>query len=345
MKIDVERKLEAVLCTHFDPKWGSPFWLKRSIELGFDPRHEINSLEQLPELGSVPRELLACSPIQDFIPRKYHGELMDFVTAETGGSTGVPARTAYLQEEFHAAFVTPFLDAASHMCFPRDVHWLYIGPSGPHIIGKAARACAVAMGSFDPFSVDFDPRWLQKLVAGSMAHSRYVEHVLAQAEAILSSQDIGVIFATPPILASLGERLNLALRERIQGIHLGGMATSKSFWQQLTTEWFPNSIALSGYGNSLAGLCPQLELFQETKPVYYSHGDRLVVGVHNPDETGRGQVMFHRLDFSCLLPNMLERDCATTHNFETPVDGFQPTGIMDPQPIAQSTPTLDGALY
>ena len=41
----------------------------------------------------------------------------------------------------------PFVAAAARVHFPRELNWLFIGPSGPHIIGKAARACASAMGS------------------------------------------------------------------------------------------------------------------------------------------------------------------------------------------------------
>lgn len=345
MILDIERRLDSVVQTHFDPKWGSPFWTQRAKKWGKDPRTEVNSLADIGLLGTVPREALANSPIRDFIPKQFHDDLTKFITAETGGAAGPPARTAYSQEEFHEAFVTPFLSAAAHVHFPRDEQWLYIGPSGPHIIGKAARACAVAMGSIDPFSVDFDPRWIQKLVAGSMAHNRYVDHVLAQAEATVDSQDIGVLFATPPVLTTLGQRLSASCRERIRGIHLGGMAASDDFWAHLTSDWFPNAVALSGYGNSLAGMCPQLELLEGRKPVYYAHGDRLVLQIHKPDETGRGAVMFHRLDRSCLLPNMVERDFATAHTLETPMKGFQMAGILAPDSTLSSTPKQAGALY
>ncbi|MFP6583783.1 MAG: hypothetical protein VCD00_14685, partial [Candidatus Hydrogenedentota bacterium] len=148
-----------------------------------------------------------------------------------------------------------------------------------------------------------------------------------------------------PVLTALGNRLSQSCRENIRGIHLGGMSAEDEFWQQLTIQWFPDSIAMAGYGNSLAGMCPQLELIDGTKPAYYAHGNRLIVDVHNPDETGRGQVMFHRLDHSCLLPNMLERDVATIQNIATPVEGFHVTGILDPKPAVALKPLPAGALY
>ncbi len=54
--------------------------------------------------------------------------------------------------------MTPFLKVAAATGFPADAAWLWIGPSGPHIIGKAVRELARQTGGMDPFSVDFDPR-------------------------------------------------------------------------------------------------------------------------------------------------------------------------------------------
>lgn len=344
VETDTDARLSAVLDTHFDPKWGSSYWLDRVKQSGFDPRCEVKRVEDLPLLGAVTRDALTSRSITDLIPKKYHHELNRFVTAETGGSTGAPARTAYMESEFRAAFIDPFLAAAELVEFPRDEHWLFIGPSGPHIIGKAARECAVALGSIDPFSVDFDPRWIQKLTPGSMAIARYVEHVLVQAEAILATQDIGVLFATPPVLTALAERLPDSTRERIRGVHLGGMAADAEFWRHLTTEWYPNSIALAGYGNSLAGMCPQLELIDGVYPVYYPHGDRLIVTVAEPLEHDEGRVLFHRLDHSSLLPNMFERDRAGVHVLEEAIPGFRKEGIINPCSVTAS-PVTTGALY
>lgn len=343
-----QERLARVLDAHFDPRWGSRCWLERAASLGFDVRKEITSIEDLERLGPTPVEELATRPVTHFIPRRFHDRLSEFVTSETGGTTGPPKRTAFLQSEFEEAFVTPFLRAAEILEFPRDRHWLFIGPSGPHAIGKAARCCAVAMGSIDPYAVDFDPRWVRRLPDGSMARNRYVEHVLQQAEALLASQEIGVIFATPPVLAALGERMDRSQREAIEGIHLGGIAPPPSFWSQLGEAWFPNATVMSGYGNSLAGMCPQLGLSADSLPDYYPHGSRLVLQVTSPDATGRGRIRFHRLDESCLLVNVVERDEALS--LDAPSDrgrerGFLLPGIRDPRPPPQAREAQEQGLY
>jgi thienamycin biosynthesis protein ThnN len=333
---------------HFDPKWGAPYWLDSEAELPFNPRMEIQTVEDLLRFPPFPLNVLATRPIEDFIPKSYHDNLAPFTTAETGGATGAPKRTAYHPDDFAAAFVTPFVGAAELMNFPQKLNWLFIGPSGPHIIGKAARECARALGSMDPFSVDFDPRWVRKLPEGSMGRTRYLEHVLEQAIRVLDTQHIGVLFSTPPVLEELGERLTAAQREGIGGIHLGGMAALPAFWKRLTDEFFPNAVVLSGYGNSLAGVCPQVSASSDSVPVYVPHGERIAFSISADKETRRGAVRFHRLDKACFLPHVVEGDEAepvSTASNDAVAAGFHMTGICDPRPAAQQMESRQGGLY
>jgi len=345
---DVEARLARVLDAHFDPRWGSPWWLERAAELGFDPRREIRTLADLARLPAVPGAALASLPVEHFVPRRHHEARVDWIVSETGGTTGPPARTVFLPGEFQEAFVAPFVAAARRTGFPRERSWLYLGPSGPHVIGKAARACARALGAMDPFAVDLDPRWVRRLPAGSLARRRYMEHVLAQAEAILASQDVGVLFATPPLVAALAARLSRATREAIVGVHLGGMAADADFWSRVGASWFPEAVVLGGYGNSLAGVCPQVEATGPDGPEYFPHGDRLVLDVVEPDATGRGRVCFHRLDVGGLLPNAVERDAASLAFLGSGGDGFRPVGVRDPRPAEATAPeggSGGGGLY
>jgi hypothetical protein len=339
-------QLARVLELHFDPRWGSPYWLARGAALGFDPRREIRDVADLPRLGPLDLDDLAQLPVEAFVPRALHSCLHEFVTCETGGTTGAPKRTVFSRGDFAAAFVTPFVRAADRVGFPRDRAWLFVGPSGPHAIGKAARACAQAFGSIDPFSVDFDPRWARKLPPDSLARRRYLEHVLEQARGILQSQQIGVIFATPPVLEALGTTLPAERREAVEGIHLGGMAVAPDFGARLA-EWFPRALCLAGYGNSLAGVCPQLRCTSGEAPEYFPHGSRLVLEIAEPAEDGRGRVRFHRLDESGFLPNVLERDEAAPA--APPADaveaGFVELGVRDPRPPAARGDLRDAGLY
>lgn len=344
---DYTEHLREILDIHFDPAWGAPYWLDAERSLPFDPRRDIVSVEDLNQFPAFPLEELARRPVTDFIPRRYHDRLCGFVTAETGGATGAPKCTAYHPDDFQAAFVTPFVEAASLLNFPRDVHWLFIGPSGPHVIGKAARYCAAALGSIDPFSVDFDPRWVRKLPAGSLGRARYLEHVLEQALRVAATQDIGVLFSTPPVLEALRQRMPRSQREGITGIHLGGMAPEPGFWGRLA-EAFPHAVTLSGYGNSLAGVCPEVEARQGEMPVYVAHGPRLILSIASGSGEPRGPVCFHRLDRSCFLPRAVEGDEAEpipVVSTGVVAAGFNATGIRDPRPASVHVATRSEGLY
>jgi hypothetical protein len=341
----LDARVVEIVAEHFDPRWGSPWWIARAAELGFDPLRELRGVADLERLPPVPFAALASLPVETFVPRCHHGARSSWVLSETGGTTGAPARTVFLPDEFEAAFVAPFVAAAARMRFPRERGWLYLGPSGPHVIGKAARACARALGAMEPFSVDLDPRWVRKLPGDSLARRRYTEHVIGQALAILASQEIGVLFATPPLLAALGEQLERGVREQIAGVHLGGMAADDEFWKRLS-EWFPHAVALAGYGNSLAGVCPQLAPTGPGGPEYFAHGDRLVLEVMGSDAAGRGRVRFSRIDRGALLPGMLERDEAgRAARGDRREDGFHAAGIRDPRPPREAAAALSGGLY
>lgn len=341
----LDARVQEIVAEHFDPRWGSPWWLERSGELGFDPRREIRRVADLERLPAVPREALTTLPVETFVPRRHHAARTDWILSETGGTTGAPARTVFLPDEFTAAFVTPFVRAARRLGFPTGQSWLYLGPTGPHVIGKGARACARALGSPEPFTVDLDPRWVRRLPPGSLARRRYTEHVIAQALDVLASQEVGVLFATPPLLAALGERLDARRRERITGVHLGGMAADPGFWRRLGEAWFPKAVALSGYGNSLAGVCPQIAPTGPDGPEYFAHGERLVLDVVGDDAAPRGRVRFHRIDRAALLPNVVERDEAgLVRDASATRDGFHATGLRDPRP-PRAAAALPAGLY
>jgi hypothetical protein len=285
----------------------------------------------------------------------------EWIIGETAGTLGRPKFAVHRRDEFEAAFVAPFVAAANRVAFPRGVNWLFIGPSGPHVIGKAARCCAQALQSPDPFTVDLDPRWAKKLTSGSFAARRYREHVENQALAVLESQAVGVIFSTPVVLESLGPRIPPEKRAAIRGIHLGGLAVSAAA-RAAFAENFPNAIILSGYGNTLFGMMPELAYSAHTGFDYYPHGMRLVVRVIEAGEGAedlaerlgrqvafgqRGQVVVHRLDETQFIANMVERDTAIRMPAPDGAasDGFALPGLRDPQPIINESVKPATGLY
>ena len=347
---ELTTRLEHILAVHFDADGGTPYWLQRQEELGIDAVKDIRTTEDLSLLGPMDESALAQRPIEDFIPRRFRNT-RDYILAETAGTLGPSKFAVHRLDEFETAFITPFVKAAERMEFPKEGHWLFVGPTGPHVIGRAARHCAQVMGAADIFTVDFDPRWAKKLPAGSFAAQRYLSHIERQALHVLEVQDITVIFGTPAVLTGLAKQMNPAKREQVRGIHLGGMSASAEFMDE-TDVLFPNAVVLSGYGNTLFGMMPQLNYAPETGFDYFAYGSRLIVQLiacgdaeETPDIASRvnygqrGQVMVHRLDEMQFLANVIERDSAVRiePNAEARAYGFLLDGLRDPQPIVNET--------
>jgi hypothetical protein len=316
---DRDERLRDLLALHFHPCLGSRYWLIRQEELGFDVCDRVRCEEDLWCLGPTPLEDLRRFSLGDIIPREFHRELHRFVVGETAGTSGAPRATAYRDDEFQAAFIDPFLRVAAATGFPRGEAWLWVGPSGPHIIGKVVRELAQQTEGMDPFSVDFDPRWAKRLAEGSLARQRYLDHVTEQALDVLEREEVGVLFITPPALAALAPRMSDSQRERIRGVHYGGMSMTAETVNAFRNA-FLRAVHLSGYGNTLFGVL--MEATDEPREAldYYPEGDRLRFHIVEGGESStdwpprllnhgeRGRVLFHRLDESCLLVSVLERD-------------------------------------
>ena len=73
---------------HFSPETGCPFWLDYTGKLGWDPRREIRSYDDLGRLGPFQDEWLRGGPVSRWVPRGLAGK--PIYVFETGGSTGVP---------------------------------------------------------------------------------------------------------------------------------------------------------------------------------------------------------------------------------------------------------------
>jgi hypothetical protein len=353
-------RLRDLLALHFHPEGGSAYWLARQEQLGWDVRDRVRTFDDLWQLGPTPAADLRRIPVRDFIPRALHAQWPRFIVGETAGTSGEPCATAYRDDEFQAAFVTPFLRVAEATGFPRGEPWLWVGPSGPHIIGKVVRELARQTGSMDPFSVDFDPRWAKRLADGSTARQRYLDHVTAQALDVLRREYIGVLFITPPALAALAARLTDREREAIRGIHYGGMSLTPEAVNDFRSA-FPRAVHLAGYGNTLFGVVMETADAHRLAMDYFPLGDRVRFHVvdfaddQTPDrwpprvcDRGQvGRVLFDRLDESCLLVGVLERDEAERipPSPEALALGCVADGLRNPQAPVALAGRLQVGLY
>jgi thienamycin biosynthesis protein ThnN len=356
-----EERLRELLDLHFHPEHGSDYWLRRQERLGWNVRDRVRTFDDLWLLGPTPLADLRCFPLRSFIPRAWHRQAPRFILGETAGTSGAPLTTAYREDEFQAAFIDPFLRVAKATGFPQGEPWLWVGPSGPHIIGKVVRELARQTGSMDPFSVDFDPRWAKKLAAGSLAQRRYLEHVTNQALEMLLREEVGVLFITPPALAALTERLSDRQREAIHGIHYGGMSLTAETVNRFRAA-YPHAVHLAGYGNTLFGVVMEVGDTPRYNIDYFPLGERLEFHIVEwPDdevasavwpprrvERGHvGRVLFHRLDESCLLIGVVERDEAEriAPSEETRALGGIADGLRNPRPPQPLAGRLQLGLY
>jgi thienamycin biosynthesis protein ThnN len=355
-----DERLCDLLALHFHPEHGSRYWLRRQETLGWDVCDRLHTRDDLWLLGPTPPDDLRHFPVLDFIPQGLHGQRQRFVIGETAGTSGRPCVTAYRDDEFQAAFVTPFLQVARATGFPRAEPWLWVGPSGPHIIGKVVRELARQTGSMDPFSVDFDPRWAKRLADGSLARERYLDHVTAQALDVLERESVGVLFTTPPALAALAHRMTDRQREAIHGVHYGGMTITAEALNAFR-ETFPRAVHLSGYGNTLFGVVMEMADAPRQSLDYFPLADRVrfrvvdwqgetTASVWPPAERESGcpgRVVFDRLDESCLLVSVVERDEAerVPATAEALALGGGADGLRDPHPPAALGGRLQLGLY
>jgi phenylacetate-coenzyme A ligase PaaK-like adenylate-forming protein len=350
-------RLRDVLALHFHPRHGSRYWLARQERLGLDVLARVRCLDDLWLLGPTPPDDLRRHPLRDFIPRVLHQQQDRFIIGETAGTSGSPCVTAYRDDEFQEAFVTPFLKVVESSGFPKGAPWLWVGPSGPHIIGKVVRELARQTGSMDPFSVDFDPRWAKRLAEGSLARQRYLDHITEQALEVLRREEVGVLFITPPALAALQRRMSDSQREAIRGVHYGGMSMTAETLNGFR-QAFPRAVHLAGYGNTLFGVVMEVEDGPRQALDYFPLGDRLHFEIvawpatppwpPMPCRPGeRGQVLFHRLDESCLLAGVIERDEAEriAPSAAARALGGTADGLRDPGPCAELKQQLHLGLY
>jgi hypothetical protein len=173
---------------------------------------------------------------------------------------------------------------------------------------------------------------------------------------VLAREAIGVLFTTPPALEALALRMTDGQREAIRGVHYGGMAMSAETVNQFR-EIFPNAVHLAGYGNTLFGVLMEVADTHRTALDYYVLGDRLRMHVVVPQRQGepawpptpcepgrRGRVVFDRLDESCLLVGVQERDEA--ERIEPSAAALSVAdGLRDPAPPAELAGSLRIGLY
>jgi len=311
--------IRAAIQWHFNPETGSPFWIDRARSLAFDPRSDVRTYEDLALFPNVVDELRTV-PVRDLVPRGYGDRVSIVGVFESGGTTGVPKRVPLLSdwEDRYLEWVSRRLDERG---FARELDFLILTPTGPHVIGQFAAQLARRRGGL-AFHIDMDPRWAKKCLSHrDIDHaSVYADHLIEQAGHVLATQDVGVVMTTPPLLERLAQREDLVelVNKHVKAVYWGGASMDADTEYLMRTEVFPQVQMHSSYGGTM-GMCPtvdRLGLDAGQARVFDPFSPHITFSVVDPDTRrpvpygARGQVVMNHVSRSMFLPNNAERDLA-----------------------------------
>jgi hypothetical protein len=353
-KQQLDAHVREIVDWHFSPETGCPFWLDFASKLGWDPRKEIRTFEDLRRFPPFQDEWLRGGPVRKWVPRGLAGKPL--YVFETGGTTGIP-KSRVASEDFRIDYEM-FSDTLPDEYFPRGSNWLMLGPSGPRRLRLAVEHLCQHRGGVC-FSVDLDPRWVIKLIkAGRMDELHlYKQHVIDQAVTILGAgHDIRCMFTTPKLLEALAEELEnrgSSVRDAgITGIFAGGTEFTPQYTRFAVEELLgPGVYMTPTYGNTLMGLAC-------SKPVgpadgykisYYGPQPRAVIEVVAFDDYDKvvdygktGRVRLTTLTRETFIPGFLERDEGER---EPPYEQYPWDGISGVRPFRQLGSTTVVGVY
>ncbi|MCZ7416813.1 AMP-binding protein [Streptomyces sp. WMMC897] len=345
----LSQHLSEMLRWHFEPATGSPFWLSRVGDLDFDPLTDVKEPADLRRFPDVSDELRTV-PVEELFPKGAASSAFDVF--ESGGTVGAPKRI--VDSTARTRNVDWVSEVLAQHGFPASGHWLHVGPTGPHVVGRTVRHLAQSRGGVC-FTLDFDPRWVKRLIGSGRTElaAEYREYLLDQMELIARTQEVRVLFITPPVLEAVCARgaLHERLAATVEGILWAGTSMSPESLRQVEEFFFPRAKVAAIYGNTIMGIAPQRprEEGDEHPCVFRPYFPQSVVEVLDP-ETGeeveygqRGQVLMHQMSHDMFLPNVLERDTAIRVR---PAAGDTVDGLADIAPLrAKDAPAVVEGVY
>lgn len=344
---DADELVQAAMEWHFSPLTGSPYWVERGKSLGFDPRTDVKTLEDLRLFHDVAVDWSAI-PVDLLVPQGCRERAGRFGVYESGGATGAPKRIVdQTSRARNVAWQSRMLDEQG---FPRGDEgggggWLHIGPTGPHVMAKNIGTLSELRGFLCHF-VDLDPRWVRRCVREGRQEDfkRYIDHIMDQVRDVLTSQDIRAISTTPRILETVVGRpdVHALMREKLRGIVWGGTSVDAETLHLLEDEVFPGVRLAGAYGNTMMGVAPQRtrrpgDAAACTFRPYFPYTVVELVDPADPgrhvdlDETGRVRITALTRDY--FSPPTLERDLATRRTPLGEPGGIEVSDVRPYEPI------------
>ncbi|MEV5942800.1 phenazine biosynthesis protein [Streptomyces sp. NPDC051994] len=353
--LSTDELVQAAMEWHFSPETGSPFWIKRAAALAFDPRKDIRNWADLDLFPDVSEEWRDVS-VDELVPAGIDRSGWNFQVFDSGGTTGRPKRIIESRSRRQGVqWVSKVLDDHG---VPGEGggHWLHIGPTGPHIVGRSIGLLAQQRQTFCHY-IDFDPRWVKRLAKQGQTKDvvQYVRHILDQAQDILRTQPVSVVFATPPVLEAIAARDDLLnqVQQQVRGIIWAGTSIGPETLHTLETELFPDAALVGLYGNTMMGIAPQRPKApgeENEGCVFIPYEPYSRVRLVNPEDPTRqvaygerGQARISLLSRDLLLPWTLERDYALRIR---PNSSYPQDGVADVRPLpSDNAPSVIEGVY
>lgn len=317
---DLNTHLREQLHLHFDPEEGAPAWIEfRNNQLDFDPRYNIEEIEDVREhFPYIEQDFFRHRDLLEFVPKSIDHKLYPH---ETGGSTGDPGSSTFSTETFDE-MEQYWSSAMETKGIPTDATGgvLYIGPSGPHAVGRQAHSIAKILDSpFEgAFTIDLDTRWIKQLEERNATDElqQYMKHAFQQALPKLEDQNISLLYTTAPILERIPQYIDdiHGLDEQLEGILHGGAPMPRDTYRMLDEEVFSTTTIQEVYGNALAGTAMEIPTDEHYNRDVFPNSPLLHLEIHEDGEivdyNEEGEVVFHRLTPEMLILNKPERDSA-----------------------------------
>lgn len=332
-----EAHIRQMMRWHFAEDTGSRFWLERRDRLGFDPLTDIRTVDDLLRFPNLVDELRDV-PVEHLIPAGLKPTERVFAVYDSGGTSGAPKRFVMFEDWFDQYM------AWENAHYPDDGQGnaLAVAPTGPHMLGDYTKRIAQARGGIR-FAVDLDPRWVKRLLAtGDTAGAEaYVDHLVDQAELVLSSQDIAFLITTPPLLTRLAQRPSVRslIDEKVRLVIWTGAHMNPDALDYLSAEVFPKTRFRGSYGSTsvLSGTAQRPDPENSGDVIFDSYAPFVFYRVVAPD-TGtpvpygqHGSVVMNYVTRYGLVPNSLERDLAV----RMPSPSGVGDSLMDIHPVTE----------
>lgn len=339
---DRDTHLQKILELHFNENTGAPYWLEKKEELPFDPLTDVETLADIelfvedPAYGTFPYDELRFNA-RAFVPKG----LDEYYLFSSGGRTGTPKWRAWALEGTNGA-LDGIIDRAMERLEDEDFEpggdIAYIGPMGPHAIGKVAEQLALAQdGSM--VAPDLDPRWIRLIRSDSeipeIAHQKYLNHIKTQVIFKQHGDDLNILFSTPSLIEGIFEEGALDMLD-LDVIFFGGQAMVPENYLALDED--VDAALIGFYGNTMIGAFPQVRFNDDNEIVYQANETQCFYEIVEPDSIDRneftlvdygerGRTLAHTFIKGLFAPYVVEDDAATRLK---PRKGYQTDAIGNP---------------